>query len=253
MRFASLGSGSRGNALVVEHGRTRVLVDCGFSARDCERRLQRLGLSGAHIDALVITHEHQDHWRGVPRFARNWKLPVWMTPGTQATTSDIDCASINLYSPHEAFAIGDFQLSPCPVPHDAREPAQFIIGDGDKRLGVMTDLGHVTPHVLAMIGCCDALVLEANHDIEMLATGPYPSYLKRRVGGPRGHLSNVQAAEFLDNIDCSGLQHIVAGHISEKNNHPDRARAALADALGCNADWVQAASQKEGLSWRSLS
>lgn len=212
-----------------------------------------MGLSGADIDALVITHEHNDHWRGVPRFSRQWDLPVWMTPGTQAATCEDTCASIELYSPHEPFAVGEFELSPCPVPHDAREPAQFVIGDGDKRLGVMTDLGYVTPHVLAMIGRCDALVLEANHDVEMLAGGPYPPHLKRRVGGRNGHLSNAQAAELLGEIDSGGLQHIVAGHISEKNNRPDLARAALAEALNCHADWVHAASQKEGLSWRSLS
>src|SRR5699024_189489 len=125
MRFASLGSGSRGNAWVVEDEQTRLLIDCGFSATDCERRLQRLGLSGADIDALVITHEHRDHWRGVSRFSRQWRLPVWMTPGTQAATRDDACATIELYSPHEPFTIGNVELTPCPVPHDAREPAQF--------------------------------------------------------------------------------------------------------------------------------
>lgn len=253
MRFASLGSGSRGNALIVEHERTRLLIDCGFSATDCERRLQRLGLSGADIDAVIVTHEHHDHWRGVPRFSRRWNVPVWLSPGTHAATSDDVCAAIELYSPHEPFAIGDFELSPCPVPHDAREPAQFIVSDGDKRLGVMTDLGHVTPHVHTTFGRCDALLLEANHDVGMLANGPYPMHLKRRVGGRRGHLSNAQAAAFLAAIDCSALQHVAAGHISEKNNRPDLARAALAEALGCRADWIHAASQKEGLSWLSLS
>lgn len=253
MRFASLGSGSRGNALVVEYESTRLLIDCGFSASNCEKRLQRLGLSGTDIDALVITHEHDDHWRGVSRFSRRWDIPVWMTPGTRAAKADDACAATCLYSPHEAFVIGDFQLQPCPVPHDAREPAQFVISNGDKRLGVFTDLGYATPHVLDMIGRCDALVLEANHDVDMLAHGVYPPHLKRRVGGRLGHLSNSQAAAFLKTIDCSALQHVVAGHISEKNNRPDLARRTLSQALNCEADWVAAANQKEGLPWRSLS
>lgn len=253
MRFASLGSGSRGNALIVEHGGTRLLIDCGFSATDCERRLQRLGISADDIDAVVITHEHDDHWRGVSRFSRRWDVPVWMTPGTQAAKHEDVCATVHLYSPHEGFAIGDFQLQPCPVPHDAREPAQLVIGNGDKRLGVFTDLGYVTPHLLDMIGRCDALLLEANHDVEMLAKGVYPSHLKRRVGGRLGHLNNNQAAAFLGAVDCTALQHVVAGHISEKNNRPDLAREALAAALGCEVDWVSAANQSEGLPWRSLS
>lgn len=253
MRFASLGSGSRGNSLVVEHGATRILIDCGFSARDSERRLQRLGLEAGDIDALVITHEHDDHWRGVSRFSRRWDVPVWLTPGTHAAKRDDVCAALQHFSPHQPFAIGDIQLQPCLVPHDAREPVQFVISDGDKRLGVFTDLGFVTPHVLDTIGRCDALLLEANHDTDMLANGVYPAYLKRRVGGRLGHLSNNQAAAFLDAIDCSALQHVVAGHISEKNNRPELAREALAGALNCEPEWVCAANQKEGLPWRSLS
>lgn len=253
MRFASLGSGSRGNALVLEHRQTRLLLDCGFSATECERRLQRLGLSGADIDAVVVTHEHTDHWRGVARFSRRWQVPVWLTPGTQAATRADACDMIELYSPHEAFAIGDFELTPCPVPHDAREPAQFIIGNGDLRLGVLTDLGYVTPHVRHMIDRCDALVLEANHDVDMLANGPYPPQLKRRVSGRLGHLSNTQAAAFLRTLDYSRLQHLVAAHVSEKNNHPDLVRSALAAAVNSDGSWVHVASQQEGLSWRSLS
>ncbi len=252
MRFSCLGSGSRGNALVVEYGQTRLLIDCGFSARDCEQRLQRVGLSGADIDALVITHEHDDHWRGVSRFSRRWNLPVWMTPGTLAAKTDDALDSVELYSPHEPFAIGDLELFPYPVPHDAREPAQFVVGNGDKRLGVLSDLGHATPHIRDMIDGCDALLLESNHDVAMLVGGPYPASLKRRVSGRLGHLSNDQAAALLRTIDCTALQQVVVAHISESNNRPDLAQAALAAALGCTPDWVHVANQREGLSWRSL-
>lgn len=252
MRFALLGSGSKGNALVVEYRRTRILIDCGFSAKETERRLARLDIDPATLDALVITHEHDDHWKGVSRFSRRHDLPVWLTPGTQAAKRDDALAAVELYSPHESFAIGDLELFPYPVPHDAREPAQLVIGNGDKRLGVLSDIGHATPHVRSMIDACDALILECNHDVAMLAAGPYPASLKRRVGGQLGHLSNDQAAELIGAIDASALQQLVVAHISESNNRPELAQAALADALSTTADWVHVAHQREGLSWRSL-
>lgn len=252
MRFALLGSGSKGNALIVEQGGTRLLVDCGFSAREIEKRLARLELVPADIDAVVITHEHDDHWKGVSRFSRAHDLPVWLTPGTRAATATSELASVELYSPHEPFAIGDLELFPYPVPHDAREPAQLIIGNGEHRLGVLSDIGHVTPHVRAMVDACDALVIESNHDPEMLATGPYPAGLKARVAGALGHLSNAEAAALVSAIDTRALQHVVVAHMSESNNRPDLARAALAEALACTPDWVHVANQNEGLPWRSL-
>ncbi|ROO27651.1 beta-lactamase [Salinisphaera orenii MK-B5] len=252
MRFALLGSGSKGNALVVEYAGTRVLIDCGFSAREIVRRLARLDLVPADIDAVVITHEHDDHWRGVSRFSRAHGVPVWLTPGTLAARRASELAAIELYSPHEPFAIGDIELFPYPVPHDAREPAQLVVGNGDKRLGVLADIGHATPHVREMIDGCDGLVLECNHDPQLLAAGPYPAYLKARVAGRLGHLSNAQAAELLAGIDASALQQLVVAHISESNNRPELAQAALAGALSCTADWVHVANQSEGLSWRTL-
>lgn len=252
MRFALLGSGSKGNALVVEYAGTRILVDCGFSLREIERRLARLDIAPDAIDALVITHEHDDHWRGVSRFSRRYGAPVWLTPGTQSAKSADELAAVELYSPHEPFAIGELEFFPYPVPHDAREPAQFVIGNGDKRLGVLSDIGYVTPHAREMIDACDALVLESNHDLDMLATGPYPPSLKARVAGRLGHLSNAQAAALLGEIDVSGLQQLVVAHISESNNRPALAQAALAEALSTTADWVHVANQREGLSWRSL-
>ncbi|GAB3678969.1 MBL fold metallo-hydrolase [Salinisphaera aquimarina] len=252
MRFAVLGSGSKGNALVVEYANTRILIDCGFSVKETERRLARLGLDADAIDALVITHEHDDHWKGVSRFSRRHTVPVWLTPGTHAAKQADALSSIELYSPHEPFAIGDLEFFPYPVPHDAREPAQLIVGNGDKRLGVLSDIGHATPHVLSMVDACDALVLECNHDPALLASGPYPAYLKARVAGRLGHLSNGQAAALIKNIDATQLQQLVVAHISESNNRPELAQAALAEALSCSPDWVHVAHQREGLSWRSL-
>ncbi len=252
MRFALLGSGSQGNALVVEYAKTRILIDCGFSAREIERRLARLELSAADLDALVITHEHDDHWRGVSRLSLRYDLPVWLTPGTRAAKHTDELAATELYSPHEPFAISDLELFPYPVPHDAREPAQLIVGNGDKRLAILSDIGHATPHVQAMIDACDGLVLEANHDPEMLAAGPYPACLKARIASRLGHLSNVQAAALLGQLDTSQLQQLVVAHISQSNNRPELAAAALASALSCAAEWVHVADQREGLSWRNL-
>lgn len=252
MRFAFLGSGSRGNALVFEHGDTRLLIDCGFSGKEMERRLARLDIAPESLTAILVTHEHDDHVRGLARFAGRHRLPVWLTPGTFAALDAKAPETSELFSPHEPFALDDLEILPFPVPHDAREPAQLVVSDGERRVAVLSDLGRVTPHVRAHLADCDALVLECNHDPEMLAAGRYPASLKRRVSGHMGHLSNNQAAALLADLDTSALQHIVAAHLSDNNNTPDLARAALAEALGCREDWIGVADQEQGLSWRAI-
>lgn len=252
MRFASLGSGSRGNALLVEHGRTTLLVDCGFALRQTLERLGRLGTAHDRIDAVLVTHEHTDHIGGVGPLARRLGLPVWMTAGTRARQDLGDLPAIELFNCHEPFAIGDIAVEPFPVPHDAREPSQFVFGSGARRLGVLTDAGRSTRHIERLLSGCDALVLECNHDPRMLADGPYPASLKARVGGGLGHLSNPQAARLLGDIDRSRLQHVVAAHLSEKNNRPELVRAALAAALGCEPEWVTVADQEGGFGWREI-
>lgn len=252
LRFALLGSGSRGNGTVVCSGRTRILIDCGFSIADTTRRLARLGLEPEGLTAVVVTHEHSDHLRGVAPLARRFGLPVYMTPGTRMRCADDSLPALHCFDPHDPFAIGDLQLQPVPVPHDAREPTQFVVGDGDRRLGVLSDAGHVTPHMVAAMSGLDALLLEANHDPQMLAQGPYPPVLKARVGGALGHLSNAQTAELLGAADTGALQHLVLTHLSEKNNTPQHARRAAADALDCTPDWIAVAEQDSGLQWREI-
>lgn len=252
MRFASLGSGSRGNATVFEHGNTRLLIDCGFSGREMERRLARLAIDPGSLDGVVITHEHGDHVLGLRRFASRHQLTVWMTVGTMIALEPALPAAVELFSPHESFAIHDFEIQPFPVPHDAREPVQFVLSDGARRVGVLSDLGRVTPHVAETVSNCDALILECNHDRDLLIGGRYPASLKRRVSSVLGHLSNKQAAGFLASMDTSALQHIVAAHLSESNNTPDLARAAVADTLGCREHWVAVADQETGLTWREI-
>ena len=254
IRFASLGSGSEGNALVVEAGRSRLLLDCGFSATETERRLARLGLEPAGLDAILVTHEHDDHIGGVGRFARKFDIPVYLSYGTYAAVSATrsELTAVEIIDSHSPFAIGDIAVFPYPVPHDAREPTQFVFGDGAARVGVLTDAGASTPHIEAMLSGLQALVIECNHDRDLLMGSSYPERLKARIGGRFGHLDNNQAAEILGRIDRGSLQHVVAAHLSQKNNRPELAREALAGALGCAADWVSVATQADGFGWREV-
>ena len=254
MRFACLGSGSEGNALVVEVGASRVLLDCGFSIKETVTRLARLGLEPTDLNGIVVTHEHSDHIGGVTRFANKFNLPVWLTHGSLAYLSNLDQMPLDtrVIDSHAGFAVGDLYIEPFPVPHDAREPIQFVFGDGQHRLGVLTDTGMITPHIEQMLSGCDALVLECNHDASMLANGPYPISLKQRVSGRFGHLDNHAAAELLRSIDTQQLTHLVAAHLSQKNNSPELARAALAKALNCAEDWIGIADQAVGFEWRSI-
>ena len=254
MRFAALGSGSEGNSLVVEAGGTRLMLDCGFGLRETVARLGRLGLAPEDLSGILVTHEHSDHIGGVAKIARRYGLSVWLTHGSHAmlaaqSESFPDC---HIIDSHSVFSIQDIEIQPFPVPHDAREPVQYVFGDGARRLGVLTDTGHITPHVVTVLSHCHGLVLECNHDREMLNNGPYPPRLKERVGGRFGHLDNDAAAELLHKIEKETLQHIVAAHLSRKNNTPDLARLSLAKALNCEESWIGLADQDEGFGWRQL-
>ena len=254
MRFASLGSGSEGNALIVQVGATVVMMDCGFGLAATEARLARAGLIPDDIDAILVTHEHSDHIGGVARFARKHQLPVWLTHGTAKVFNQgaLPTALINFVDPHEAFLVGDIQVTPYFVPHDAFEPVQYVFSDGSARLGVLTDTGSITAHIEKKLSGCDALVLECNHDLDMLMNGPYPPSLKKRVAGKFGHLDNLTAASLLAGIDCSRLKHILAAHLSQRNNLPALATAALAGALGCEPGWIGIAEQVNGFDWREI-
>ncbi len=252
LRFASLGSGSRGNACVIESGSTRVLLDCGFSVSEIDRRLARLGLGGGDLDAILVTHEHSDHLAGAARLSRRYCLPVWLTAGTLAASRDDGYHQVEVFHAHDVFEVGDLQLHPFPVPHDAREPAQFVFSDGDRRFGQLTDTGSITPHIERMLAGLDALVLECNYEPELLRSGPYPPSLKARVGGDYGHLGNDQAAALLSRLDTTRLNWLIGAHVSEKNNTPAHARMALVAGLGCEEDCIDVAGQDEGIGWRTV-
>jgi phosphoribosyl 1,2-cyclic phosphodiesterase len=254
MRFASLGSGSEGNALLVAAHQTQVLMDCGFGLQDTIARLARLGVSPEQLSGIVVTHEHGDHISGVARLARKFNLPVWLTHGTlrsqpQAFADTVQVREIN---PHLSFLIGGIEIIPYPVPHDAAEPVQFVFSDGARRLGVLTDTGCSTAHIEQMLSGCHALVLECNHDIGMLMNGDYPPSLKQRVGGRFGHLNNQESAGILAKLDVSKLQHLIAAHLSRKNNTPELAVRALCGAIGCEESWVGVATQEQGFPWREI-
>ena len=254
MRFASLGSGSEGNGLLVESAGTRILADCGFGLADTVSRLARLGVAAESVDAILVTHEHDDHVGGVARFARKFKKPVWLTYGTlQASIASLTgVENVRVFDCAQKFSIDAIEVEPYTVPHDAREPVQFVFSDGQRRLGVLTDTGAPTAHISACLSGVDALVLECNHDLNLLEQGGYPEWLKRRVGGPLGHLSNRQAAQLLASIDHSRLQHLVAAHLSASNNSPALAQSALAGVIGCEPGWIGVADQKTGLAWREV-
>lgn len=256
MRFASLGSGSKGNALVVESAsrRTRVLLDCGFGPRELSLRLARLGLCADDFQAILVTHEHSDHSAGVFKCARRYDLEVILTHGTLAAMPHDRGTRprLRVIDSHRSFVVGDLDIQPFPVPHDAREPVQYVFTDGNRRLGVLTDAGHVTPHMVDMLNGCAALVLECNHDIDLLEKGTYPRHLKQRILGRHGHLDNRMAAGLLARLDRSNIQHVIAAHLSEQNNTPHLAIASLAEALGRPELPIGIASQGEGFAWREL-
>jgi phosphoribosyl 1,2-cyclic phosphodiesterase len=261
LRFASLASGSKGNCLVAEASGllsegTRVLIDCGLGLRDTERRLERLGLRAENIDAILVTHEHGDHACGVFEFAAAHNTLVCLTHGTwralQAEGRVIEGVRVSFINGREATSVGDVQVFPYTVPHDAREPVQFVLSDGSARLGVLTDIGVPTPHVQQTLSGLDALVLECNYDLDLLWGGAYPRWLKQRIAGPFGHLDNRASESLLAGLERSRLKHVIGAHLSQSNNRPDLARAALARALGCEQSWVGLATQEEGFGWRDL-
>ncbi len=254
MRFASLGSGSRGNATLVASKTTALLIDCGFSLRETRLRLNALGQDPTAIDAVLITHEHADHVQGIGALARKFRVPVWATPGTLAAAARTlgDLPEVRAFTSHERLCIGDIEILPITVPHDAREPSQFVFQHAGLRLGLLTDTGRITPHIITQLAACDALLLEFNHDADMLACSEYPPSLKQRISGPLGHLSNHQAVELLRQLDTSALQYFMAMHLSEKNNCPDRVRQLAADVLAQPQEWVDIARQDGVSGWRTL-
>ena len=262
LRFRSLASGSAGNATLLEAADgaasppVRLLVDCGLSIRQIERRLQAAGVGITDIDALFITHEHSDHLGQALPLALRAGIPVWASQGTwDAALALADASLVQTIAPlmriardREPIAIGSLLIEPFSVPHDTREPLQLRASDGARRLGILTDLGHAAPHAIDMLRGCQALLLESNHDPDLLERSSYPPFLKRRILGPNGHLSNAQAQQVLAQLKHPGLTTVVAAHLSERNNRPEWVQAGWAGTLGCAPHEVRVAN-RQGLDW----
>ena len=210
----------------------------------------------ADLAGILITHEHGDHAGCAFDFAAAHRVAIYLTYGTlvalQAEGKVLDGVKRVILNAREKIAIGDLEVAPFTVPHDAREPVQFVLSDGAARLGVLTDIGVSTPHVERTLSGLDALVLECNYDCDMLWAGPYPKWLKERIAGPFGHLDNRESERLLGALDRSRLKHVIGAHLSQHNNTPALARACLARALGCEENWVGLATQDDGFAWRSL-
>lgn len=254
IRFKSLGSGSSGNATVIQAraggGATHLLVDCGFGIRELDKRLGAAGMLAEQVDAIFITHEHGDHIGCARQLALRERIPVYMSEGTYAALGQPDFGGLlRLAADGCAFELGDLQVRPFTVPHDAREPLQLTCTDGAVRLGLLTDLGHVSAHVVQQLAGCATLLLECNHDEAMLRDSRYPPFLKRRVGGDWGHLANSAAAALAQSLLAAGsLRQVVAAHLSEQNNKPDLVRTALQQALGSAAE-IHVADAPAGSGW----
>jgi phosphoribosyl 1,2-cyclic phosphodiesterase len=233
VRIWSLGSGSRGNAIVVASGDRAVLVDCGFGPRALATRLKAVGIAPESIEALILTHEHQDHADGAAKAQHKWRWPVYASAGTHAALRDIPAKARMTLAAGTTATVGPFSVECTPIPHDAREPMALALtatGSG-ARVGIAHDLGAVPAALEALFARCDALCLEANHDVAMLRDGPYPRALQARISGGRGHLNNIEAAALASRLAHRGLRALALLHLSETNNAPALAARTVQAAL----------------------
>jgi phosphoribosyl 1,2-cyclic phosphodiesterase len=228
MQVCVLASGSGGNAIYVQHGATRVLVDAGLAGREIDARLRSIGVDVQKLMAIVVSHEHGDHMSGVGILARKVRCPVWLTRGTfdAARSKFKGRERIRFFDNDQNFSIGDLEFQPFAISHDAADPVNFVVDDGQSRLGIATDMGVVSRLAFERLSTSDMVVLESNYDREMLMAGPYPWSLKQRIQGTHGHLDNIDASETLGRLIDNGLEQVVLAHLSEENNRPDLASAA---------------------------
>jgi phosphoribosyl 1,2-cyclic phosphodiesterase len=236
VRVCVLGSGSKGNSTWVATESTRVLIDAGFSRRETLARLAAAGEPADRCTALLISHEHSDHIYGLDKLALSWKCPVHITAATRAVLqSGAKIEAWETMTPGTRFQVGDIEISPFCIPHDAVDPVAFTLVAQGIKIAIVTDLGYIPELVKQRVEGCHCLVFESNHDLEMLKVGPYPWHVKQRVMGRQGHLSNLATAEFLEADYDGSAQVIVLAHLSETNNHPEIARLSAEDALARRA------------------
>lgn len=248
----SLGSGSKGNATIVRFADTWLLIDNGYSCKELESRMLARNIEPAWISAILVTHEHSDHFNGVPAFGNKYKIPVWMSNGTSLHPKAAKVKTLHRFNNHQCFNIEDILVSPVAVPHDSREASQFIFQVQQQKIGILTDIGHITPFVIEQYQDCDILLLEFNHDRERLLNSAYPASLKSRVAGNLGHLSNQQAGEFLTDKIIRNLKYLVAMHLSEENNRPEIVLETIKSSQLSAETEVIIAEQNSGFDWMEL-
>lgn len=255
IKYCSLGSGSKGNATLVASEKSLLMIDCGFSTKETLKRLSYKQLEPDQITAILVTHEHSDHIGGVVSFANKYDIPVYLSHGTSLHKK---CDKLreelcHIFNSHDSFVLRDLTITPITVPHDAREATQFIFESGTQKLGLLTDTGHITSHIIDSYANCNSLLLEFNYDEQRLWQGPYPEKLKRRVAGNLGHLSNQQAIQFLQACQLEKLSQLVVMHKSEENNCESLINKDLSEiASSSNFDYF-IACQKEGFEWQVVS
>lgn len=231
MQFWSLASGSSGNAYLAEADGTQVLVECGLGPRELEEAMGTVGSHPARLSAILVTHDHSDHLGGARRIAERYEVPIYATAGTLSHWSVQGCQHLREVRPDVIVRVGEFEVLPFRVPHDGSEPVGFRLEGNGGRVGVLTDLGHVPEGVLGHLRDLELLVLEANHDIDMLWSGPYSPRLKRRIAGKLGHLSNVEAGEAVASAGDRAPTQIWLAHLSKANNTPARALEQVGGVL----------------------
>lgn len=251
MRVASLGSGSKGNATLLEAAGEYYLIDCGFGLKDIEGRLKERGVRAEQLSGILVTHEHGDHIKGAPMLANRYSIPLWATYGT-ARHLKRDVPSLQRFMPNTRLKLGMVDVETVTVPHDSSEPSQFVFRHQGLTFGILTDLGSITRRVITAYQECQLLMLECNHDPDMLRNGPYPPSLKRRVGGNYGHLSNAQAAELLTSVNRSVLDKVLISHVSEQNNDTVLAHETIGSVLDGSETDIELLTQESGCDWNVL-
>ncbi len=249
MRICILGSGSSGNSTLIVAGETRVLIDCGLSARETVKRIQAVGEDPTRIDAIVITHEHGDHARGLGMLSKTLKIPVYVSSATLEACNLADKAKFvrrgEALTPSQDFEVGAFRFSPFTVPHDAADPMAFTVEANGVKMGIAVDLGYINQLAAERFRGCDLLIIEANYETEMLrACTYYPWSLKQRIMGRHGHTSNDEMARFLSEDFDGKAEHIILAHLSQNTNHPDVARLAAIQALQDRAPLFSADAER---------
>ena len=256
MRFCSLGSGSAGNSFVVQDNATTLLVDCGFGLNETVSRLERYDIKPDQLNAILLTHEHEDHIKGAFSFSNKYKIPIYLSYGTfkmcKKRINDNYDINFNFIKSFQSFMINEIEVTPIPVPHDAREPFQFMFKSNFKTIAIITDLGFVTNHLIETLKEVDALVIEFNHDKDMLVDSDYPQSLKDRVSGMYGHLENMESIKLLKSINYKGIKWIAAAHLSEKNNDERLVKRLIADATLKENESIKVISQMNGIDWLNI-